>query len=67
MPRNLKEELLFTAMMAGLMVFGMVAYNVALAQGFAGTYAVDVLAEYQVVSQLPLSWICCSSDQLPKN
>ncbi|KRM75170.1 DUF2798 domain-containing protein [Secundilactobacillus collinoides] len=46
MPRNLKEELLFTAMMAGLMVFGMVAYNVALAQGFAGTYMLDVLAEY---------------------
>lgn len=46
MPRNLKEELLFTAMMAGLMVFGMVAYNVALAQGFAGHYMLDVLGEY---------------------
>ena len=28
MPRNLKEEIVFTAIMAGLMVFVMVCYNV---------------------------------------
>ena len=32
MPRNLKEEVVFTAIMAGLMVFVMTAYNVTLAQ-----------------------------------
>lgn len=34
MPRNLKEEVVFTAIMAGLMVFVMVCYNVLLVQGF---------------------------------
>lgn len=46
MPRNWKEEVVFTAIMAGLMVLVMVGYNVALAQGFTKGFILDVLAEY---------------------
>ncbi|GMA70632.1 membrane protein [Leuconostoc litchii] len=35
MPKNLKEELIFTLVLAGLMVFGMTSYNVVLSQGFS--------------------------------
>ncbi|MHA3065155.1 DUF2798 domain-containing protein [Lacticaseibacillus saniviri] len=35
MPNNFKEELLFTGMMAGMMVFVMSAYNVIRAQGLS--------------------------------
>jgi len=35
MPKNFKEELLFTAVMAGLMVLVMAGYNIALADGFS--------------------------------
>ena len=46
MPRNLKEEVVFTAIMAGLMVFVMTAYNVAMAQGFSSALPMAVLSGY---------------------
>ncbi|MCM0583149.1 DUF2798 domain-containing protein [Weissella diestrammenae] len=36
MPNNLKEELIFTGLMAGMMVFGMTFYNVTLQNGLNG-------------------------------
>lgn len=46
MPRNLKEELVFTAIMAGLMVLVMVGYNVVLAEGFTSNLVLHTLEEY---------------------
>ncbi|WP_137596738.1 DUF2798 domain-containing protein [Paucilactobacillus kaifaensis] len=46
MPRNLKEEVVFTAIMAGLMVFVMVCYNVMLVQGFTKGFIINSLSEY---------------------
>lgn len=46
MPRNLKEEVVFTAIMAGLMVFVMTAYNVTLAQGFSNGLVMAILSGY---------------------
>lgn len=39
MPRNLKQELLFGAMMVTCMVYGMVVYNIALATGSLTNHA----------------------------
>lgn len=46
MPRNFKEEIVFTAIMAGLMVLVMVGYNVVLVEGFTHTLPLHTLAEY---------------------
>ncbi|MFC6180942.1 DUF2798 domain-containing protein [Lactiplantibacillus daowaiensis] len=46
MPRNWKEEVVFTAIMAGLMVFVMTAYNVAMAQGFSNGLILAILSGY---------------------
>ncbi|MCF6515904.1 DUF2798 domain-containing protein [Lactobacillus sp. S2-2] len=46
MPKNLKEELFFTAIMAGLMVFGMTFYNITKAEGFNSHLLIDVLVGY---------------------
>ncbi|AVL00917.1 DUF2798 domain-containing protein [Pediococcus inopinatus] len=46
MPRNLKEEVVFTAIMAGLMVFVMVCYNVMLVQGFTKGFMMNSLSDY---------------------
>lgn len=46
MPRNFKEEIVFTAIMAGLMVLVMVGYNVVLAEGFTSSFLLDTLSEY---------------------
>ncbi|WP_048000316.1 DUF2798 domain-containing protein [Lactiplantibacillus herbarum] len=46
MPRNLKEEVVFTAIMAGLMVFVMTAYNVTLAQGFSSSLPLAIISGY---------------------
>ncbi|WP_099974206.1 DUF2798 domain-containing protein [Lactobacillus terrae] len=46
MPRNLKEELLFTLVMAGLMVLVMAGYNIALNDGFSNGYVMEVLKGY---------------------
>ncbi|GAW98722.1 DUF2798 domain-containing protein [Secundilactobacillus mixtipabuli] len=46
MPRNFKEEIVFTAIMAGLMVLVMVGYNVVLAEGFTNNFLLHTLTEY---------------------
>ncbi|MFD1419837.1 DUF2798 domain-containing protein [Lactiplantibacillus songbeiensis] len=46
MPRNWKEEVVFTAIMAGLMVFVMTAYNVTMAQGFSNGLVLAILSGY---------------------
>lgn len=46
MPKNFKEELLFTVVMAGLMVLIMAGYNIALADGFGPHYIREVLVGY---------------------
>lgn len=46
MPRNLKEELLFTAMMAGLMVIVMETYNIVLASGIKVGLVMEILKGY---------------------
>lgn len=46
MPINLKEEVVFTAIMAGLMVFVMVCYNVLLVQGFTKGVMLNTISEY---------------------
>ncbi|WP_341779200.1 DUF2798 domain-containing protein [Levilactobacillus sp. HBUAS70063] len=46
MPRNFKEELLFTAVMAGLMVLVMAGYNIALTDGFSQHFVREVLTGY---------------------
>ncbi len=58
MPRNFKEEAVFTAIMAGLMVFVMVCYNVVLVQGFtkAGCWPHSPITHWACWS--PSSWIC---------
>jgi len=46
MPRNLKEEIVFTAIMAGLMVLVMTGYNVAMAQGLSNELPMAILTAY---------------------
>lgn len=46
MPRNLKEEVVFTAIMAGLMVLVMTGYNVAMAQGLSSGLLMAILSGY---------------------
>lgn len=46
MPRNLKEEIIFTAIMAGLMVLVMTGYNVAMAQGLSSELPMTILSGY---------------------
>ena len=46
MPRNLKEEVVFTAIMAGLMVLVMTGYNVAMAQGLSSGLVMEILKGY---------------------
>jgi preprotein translocase subunit SecE len=46
MPRNWKEELMFTGMMAGLMVIVMEGYNIALNAGMHSGYISEVLLGY---------------------
>ena len=46
MPRNLKEEIVFTAIMAGLMVLVMTGYNVAMAQGLSNELPMAILSGY---------------------
>ncbi|UQS86894.1 DUF2798 domain-containing protein [Nicoliella spurrieriana] len=48
MPRNFKEELIFTALMAGLMVIVMETYNVILAQGVDSGIALEIIKGYPV-------------------
>lgn len=48
MPKNFKEEVVFTLIMAGLMVFVMAGYNVALSDGFSNGYILEVLKGYPV-------------------
>ncbi|WP_424571906.1 DUF2798 domain-containing protein [Weissella soli] len=43
MPHNFKEELIFTFLMAGLMVLGMTSYNVFLQNGFSDTLANEII------------------------
>jgi hypothetical protein len=45
-PKNFKEEVIFTLIMAGLMVLVMAGYNVALADGFTSGYILEVLTGY---------------------
>lgn len=46
MPKNFKEEVFFSLIMAGLMVFVMAGYNVALSDGIAHGYVLEVLKGY---------------------
>lgn len=46
MPRNFKEEVVFTAIMAGLMVLVMTGYNVAMAQGISSELPMAILKAY---------------------
>lgn len=46
MPENFKEEIYFTALMAGLMVLGMTIYNVVLHNGLSTASLLDGLAGY---------------------
>lgn len=46
MPRNFKEEIVFTAIMAGLMVFVMVGYNVVLVEGFTSQLLLHTIEDY---------------------
>ena len=46
MPKNFKEEIIFTLIMAGLMVLVMAGYNVALSDGFTSGYILEVLMGY---------------------
>ncbi|AYM01598.1 DUF2798 domain-containing protein [Levilactobacillus yiduensis] len=56
MPKNFKEELLFTAVMAGLMVLVMAGYNIALADGFSHHFIREVLTGYPLA--LVVAAIC---------
>ncbi|UQS84421.1 DUF2798 domain-containing protein [Apilactobacillus apisilvae] len=46
MPRNFKEELMFTGMMAGMMVIVMEAYNIAISSGIDSGFILEVLKGY---------------------
>ncbi|KID41612.1 DUF2798 domain-containing protein [Fructilactobacillus fructivorans] len=46
MPKDFKEELLFTGLMAGMMVLVMEAYNIALGSGIDSTFIKSVLVGY---------------------
>ncbi|MFD1486152.1 DUF2798 domain-containing protein [Lacticaseibacillus baoqingensis] len=54
MPKNFKEELFFSLIMAGLMVFVMAGYNVALSDGFSAGYLLEVLKGYPVALVIAL-------------
>ena len=56
MPKNFKEELLFTAVMAGLMVLVMAGYNIALTDGFGPHFIQEVLVGYPLA--LVVAAIC---------
>lgn len=56
MPKNFKEELLFTAVMAGLMVLVMAGYNIALTDGFGPHFIREVLVGYPLA--LVVAAIC---------
>jgi hypothetical protein len=58
MPRNFKEEIVFTAIMAGLMVLVMVGYNVVLAEGSLMTSCCTPSRNILVACSLPLFLIC---------
>lgn len=48
MPHNFKEELLFTGLMAGMMVLVMEAYNIALNDGISNGFISKVLLGYPI-------------------
>ncbi|WP_461214607.1 DUF2798 domain-containing protein [Lacticaseibacillus sp. GG6-2] len=54
MPKNFKEELFFSLIMAGLMVFVMAGYNVALSDGFSAEYILEVLRGYPLALVIAL-------------
>ena len=54
MPKNFKEEVFFSLIMAGLMVFVMAGYNVALSDGFSAGYILEVLKGYPMALVIAL-------------
>lgn len=54
MPKNFKEEIFFSLIMAGLMVFVMAGYNVALNDGFSTGYVLEVLKGYPLALVIAL-------------
>lgn len=48
MPKNFKEEVIFTLVMAGLMVLVMAGYNIALTDGITSGYLFEVITGYPV-------------------
>nr|WP_279403598.1 DUF2798 domain-containing protein [Secundilactobacillus kimchicus] len=54
MPKNFKEEIFFSLIMAGLMVFVMAGYNVALSDGFSAGYVLEVLKGYPLALVIAL-------------
>ncbi len=48
LPHNFKEELLFTGLMAGMMVLVMEAYNIAFYSGIDGSFLMKVIMGYPV-------------------
>ncbi len=54
MPKNFKEEIFFSLIMAGLMVFVMAGYNVALTDGFSDGYVLEVLRGYPLALLIAL-------------
>jgi hypothetical protein len=54
MPRNFKEEALFTMVMAGLMVFGMTFYNVVLNNGLSANTLMEVLTGFPLALAVAL-------------
>ena len=56
MPRNKLEDVIFTAIMATIMVYGMVVYNVALNTGGV-TGATFVMALHELPIMVPIAFI----------
>ena len=56
MPRNKFEDVIFTAIMATIMVYGMVVYNVALNTGGV-TGATFVMALHELPIMVPIAFI----------
>ncbi|WP_155285820.1 DUF2798 domain-containing protein [Lacticaseibacillus zhaodongensis] len=54
MPKNFKEEVFFSLIMAGLMVFVMAGYNVAMSDGFSAGYVLEVLKGYPLALAIAL-------------
>ncbi|WP_390410349.1 DUF2798 domain-containing protein [Lacticaseibacillus jixiensis] len=54
MPKNFKEEVFFSLIMAGLMVLVMAGYNVALSDGFSAGYVLEVLTGYPMALVIAL-------------